>query len=80
MTEFVDVLAHLPGLAPAPKPGTPECDRLEREIAFAGAECETNVEYYAVILKIMVSRAYWSLGTRWDGRRWVFPQAPVQRG
>jgi len=59
-----DKLAAMPGLTPHPYPGTPEHDALEAQLAFAIEDRgNTREAAEATIIRFMVGRGYWPLGT-----------------
>ena len=55
-----------PGLRYQPKPGTPECNQLESELAFAIDDHvdETPEMAARTVLRFMIGRGFWPLGTR----------------
>lgn len=61
-----DRLATIPGLAPQPHPESPENEQLQREIEFviSGAEDGGREAIARAILRFMLRRGYWPLGTR----------------
>ena len=69
-----DLLAGWQGLEAAPRPGTSACDQLIDELCFALNGVETVVAARARVLRFMIGRGFWPLGTRWDQQAgWVFP-------
>lgn len=56
-----DKLTDYPGLTPQPMPGTPECDRLQAELEFA---IEDVGDPHKAVLRFMIGRGYWPLGTK----------------
>jgi len=55
-----------PGLTYQPKPGTPECNQLEEELAFAIDDhgCDTPSMAAYTVLRFMIGRGFWPLGTQ----------------
>lgn len=70
---MIDKLAHFPGLVDQPRLDTPEGDQMERELNFAMQPCEDVECCYRVVLRFMVGRGYWPLGTRMIGPKTIFP-------
>jgi hypothetical protein len=62
---WVDTLKDLAGLADQPMPETPEFEQMERELCFAIAnEGDSITDAHRAVLKFMIGRGYWPLGTR----------------
>lgn len=59
-----DLLRMLPGLTPQPEPGTPAGEQMIAELAFALADVEGHEAIAATILRFMLRRGYWPLGTK----------------
>lgn len=76
---MIDLLAHLPGLVSQPNPETEEHEPLINELSFACVSAQSEDECQAIILRIMIGRGYWPLGTRWfDKVGWTFP-SPAEK-
>lgn len=69
-----DALAAYPGLNRQPAPGEPGFQQLCDELTFAMAGCETEAQCQAVMVRLMVKRGFWPLGTRYVGSEPAFPR------